>query len=276
MAYPYGTQGAPVAGAGAPGLPSRPNSAGGDPSGAPVQFIVLRANTIYFTPDWATYARVTALGKGGQGLGGLYGAALGSTGAHGGAGAGLAATNIEQVSAGTPVNVNFDSGSALASFLNYQLSGGKGGDATAAAGGAPGVGSGGAVNYNGGAGETASSSSNGSGGGGAAGRGGNGVAGGVSLIICGGNSGPGDLYTTGGGAGGAGYSAGYGAAGLVRVDVSALGAATIGKSLQFLSKTNSNSATTSDGGDGGGGSGGSLSAAISNIPGAALVLVELW
>lgn len=279
MPYPYGTQGAPVAGAGAPGLPSRPNSAGGDPSGAPVQYVVLRANAIYFTPDWATYARVTALGKGGQGVGGTNGPAVGANGSPGGGGAGIAATNIETVSAGTPINVAFTAAAALASFLNYQLSGGNGGDGVAATGvgGAGGIGSGGAINFNGAAGQLASGSTAG-GGGGAAGRGGNGGAPGSGGSPNGGMGGPGDSYATGGGGGGAGSTSGstiY-AAGLTRSDACLPGAALLGKTVQLSSTITGNSAPSSDGGDAGGGSGGAGAATISNIPGGALVLVELW
>lgn len=273
MGYRYGTQGAPVAGTAAPGLPQRQTTLNGDTSGPPVQVLTIRATTNYVTPDWATFARVTALGKGGQGLGGTVGPAIGSTGAHGGGGGGLAATNIESVSSGTPVSINLDSGSALAAFLNYQLSGGKGGDATQAAGGAGGAASGGAVNFAGGAGYTCTNGSAYSApGGGAAGRAG---AGNAATSSNPGDGGLGDAYTTGGGAGGAlnQTSNGQGAGAYCRLDGSLLGAAVLGKSTRPFGTT---TALNCDGGDGGGGSGGSQPSNVSNIPGAGLVLIELW
>lgn len=277
MGYPYGTQGAPTVGSGAPGLPQRLTVLNGDITGLPVQAVIIRTSTTYFTPDWATYARVTALGKGGQGLGGLGGAASGATGAHGGAGAGLAVTNIEQVAPGTPVNITFTSTATLAAFQNYQLSGGNGGNASSTAGGAAGVGSGGAVNFNGGAGETTTASSGGGGGGGAAGRNGPGQVGGFSIGGTGGAGGAADAYATSGGAGGAGRSnGGLGTGGLSRMDACVLGAVTIGKSCQNYIAGGAASINYCDGGDGGGGSGGSINTTDSNVPGAGLVLIELW
>lgn len=285
MSNPYLPRIGPAIGAGFPGLPQRAGTIDTDPNGPPLQSLVIRAaagaQQTFVTPAWARRARVTALGRGGQGLAGTNGAGAGSTGAHGGAGAGLAASLIEDIPPNTGVEIAFTSTATLVGFLNYSLSGGNGGNATTTSGGAPGIGSGGAINFNGGAGGTGTTSSSGSGGGGAAGRAGNGVAGSGPSVGDGGNSGPGDAYATGGGAGGAGSAIGSGAGniglpGISRTDASLLGAALIGSGVAFT-QTNPVRAINCDGGDGGGGSGGALgSPAISNIPGAALVLIELW
>jgi hypothetical protein len=279
MAYPYGTQGAPAVGGGAPGLPQRSPTVGADPLGPALQVVVVRPGSIYentpfVTPDWATYCRVTAVGKGGQAMGGLYGLAISASGAHGGAGAGLAATAIEPTPPGVPIAISFTSAATLVAFLNYQLSGGNGGDATSSGGGSGGVGSGGAINFNGGNGGTAPSSSDSGAGGGAAGRGGNGVSASGNLSA---NSGPGDTYVTGGGAGGASTSnAGTVRVGAVsRVDASSVGAILLGKSTTSLNAS-SLVAPNSNGGDAGGGAGGVAGGPTSNLPGIPVVLIELW
>jgi len=276
MSNPYLPRIGPSIGGVLPGLPQRAGTIESDPSGPPVQAIVLRATggsrQTFITPSWATRARVTALGRGGQGRGGANGPTIGSD-APGGGGAGLAATLIEDIPPGTSVDVLFGTATVV-NFLNYQLSGGNGGDATSTAGGVGGVGSGGAINFNGGAGTTFGA------GGGAAGRGGNGETGGGDVVVSvGGNSGPGDQYSTGGGAGGAQWNDTLnrvGAGGISRVDTCLLGAALIGKSTTIGGGPNNPAAANCNGGDGGGGSGGSKNASISNIPGAALVLIELW
>ncbi len=276
MPYAYGMQGFPAVGSGLPGLPQRASAIGADPAGPPLTRVFIRpadgVQQNYVMPDWATYARVTALGRGGRGRGGTAGLPTTSSTAFGGGGAGLSGSNQEVVSAGLPINVNFDTDATRVSFLGYVLVAGNGGDATAAAGGIGGVGSGGAVNFSGGAGE---SGSNGRSGGGAAGRGGNGVAGGTAASYFGGDSGPGDAFTTGGGPGGAGSGISSTITpypqGRVGMSTSSIGAVAIGQS------TGPNIVPTSqDGGEGGGGSGGSPGTTMSNIPGAALVLIELW
>lgn len=269
MGYAYGLKGAPSVGGGLPGLPQRATSIGTDPAGAPLQTVLLRASALFLTPAWATYARVTAQGRGGRGLRNPA-----SGGAHGGAGGGLAASTIDAVSPSTPIEITFGTAATLANFSGYQLSGGYGGDATTSAGGAPGVGSGGAINFNGGAGATVSGGVGA--GGGAAGRGGNGAEGtGNGTSSIGGNSGPGDVLVTGGGAGGSGKDdTGLFTGALSRTDASSLGAVVVGKST--VPPTNpAGTPLTADGGDGGGGSGG-VKNGESNSPGQAWVLIELW
>ena len=282
MPYPYGLQGAPAVGGGLPGLPQRGSGsvAGADPSGPPAMRIFIRPGEgqqqFYNTPEWASYARVTALGKGGRGRGGTAGLPVTGTTSHGGGGAGLAGTNIELAPAGVPIVVSFDADATRVSFLGYQLTAGNGGDATDSAAGAGGLGSGGAVNFNGGSGALNSGGNNG-GGGGAAGRGGNGapaIPGAWTMGTTSGDSGLGDAYTTGGGVGAPGFntsnSAPAGSQGRIRMDACVSGAVALGQS------TFPATVTTADGGDGGGGSSGSTRLTISNMPGAALVLIELW
>lgn len=277
MPYIYGLQGAPAVGGGLPGLPQRTGStiSGADPAGAPMSRAILRltdgVQQNYIIPEWVSYARVTVIGKGGRGRGGTGGLSTATGQAHGGGGAGLAATAIESVSGGIPVNISFDDDAVRAGFLGYQLIGGNGGDATTSAGGIAGVGLGGAINFNGGAGGLCSASGgSGGGGGGAAGRGGNGTAGGTGTS---GDSGLGDPYATGGGPGGA--TAVQGAApntpqGRLRIAGCLIGAATLGQS------TFPNIGINFDGCDGGGGASGCLGSTASSIPGPGLVLIELW
>jgi hypothetical protein len=170
MSNPYAPQISAAIGGGLPGLPQRVATMGADPGGLPLSTALIREDTLYITPSWATYARVTAMGRGGQGRGGTSSLNPGSSGAHGGGGGGLASSLIEQIAAGTAVEISFTATATYANFLSYQLVGGNGGSASATAGGAAGVGSGGAVNYNGGVGATGVTSSAGMGGGGAAGR----------------------------------------------------------------------------------------------------------
>lgn len=277
MSHAYAPRIGAAIGGGLPGLPQRTGFVESDPNGPPVQHVVLRAagglQQTFITPSWATRARVTALGRGGQGLGGTNGPPP-TGGAHGGGGAGIAATLIEEISPSTGVEIALTAIAATAEFLNYRLSGGNGGNATTSAGGAPGIGAGGAVNFNGGAGETVGGGGIAAGGGGgAAGRGGNGVNGSSTN---GGNSGAGDAYASGGGAGGAGYDSTLRYGGQSIVDQCLLGAALIGKSTQPGYRAVPPGTDNANGGDGGGGSGGSQSSAVSNIPGAALILIELW
>lgn len=267
MTYAYGTKGAPAIGGGVPGLPRATTAVGADPAGPPLQAIVIRESGTYVTPSWAAYARVTAIGRGGRGRGGTSGLPVGVSGAHGGGGAGLAASDIEAAPPGTVIGIDLAANAALVSFLGYQLSAGNGGDATLTAGGVGGIGTGGAINFNGGAGATQNSSNDGGGGGGAAGRGGNGAS---SINAAGAASGPGDALTTGGGGGG-GATNGSGvtsAPGPSRTDASQLGAVVLGT-------TRPATTTNSNGGDGGGGAGGAVTA-VPNVPGGAVVLIELW
>ena len=284
MSHPYAPRIGPAIGGALPGLPQRTGFVESDLDGPPTQAIVVRAATgarqAVVTPSWATRGRVTALGRGGQGRGGTSGLSLSTNGAAGGGGAGLAATLIEDITPNTLVDIQFTATATLVEFLNYRLSGGNGGTGGTggvAPGGVGGIGSGGAINFNGGAGGTVAGTGNptgGGGGGGAAGRGGNGDSVG-DLNSWGANGGPGDAYATGGGAGGAGGDVGgvrFGA--ISRTDASLPGAVLLGKST--IPTGGGVASTNCDGGDGGGGSGGAVSSAVSNIPGAALVLIELW
>lgn len=152
MGYPYGMQGAPAVGQGAPGLPKRWQPA------ASTYTRIVSGSGVLIPPQGAKMMRVAVIGGGGGGLGSNSG---GSYAAAGGGGGGCAASKIVPVSPiayaiggggvggitwGVPAGAG---GDTTASFPGYLLigRGGAGGGATPVL---EGQGSGGDYNFTGG------------------------------------------------------------------------------------------------------------------------------
>lgn len=272
MSYPYGLQGAPAVGVGVPGLPRRSSGkVNADPSGFPAEFVIVRTNSLIRVPGWATYARLGATGKGGNGfVSSVSGAMCG-----GGGGGGFAGTNVVKVAPDSPIKIFFDGTATMVDGIGYRLIGGNGADATSGSGAAGGVGSGGDVNFNGGVGGTATGAGAGCGGGAAAGRGGNGGGGASSSTAGGGgngSNGSGNLSGSSGGGGGVSSSGSTNSNGgnAGAIPTQSLGGAVI---------TVGQSTLTRSGADGGGGSGGQNTFSATLIPatpGDGFALIEFW
>jgi hypothetical protein len=264
MPYPYGPRGAPSVGNALPGLPRRDIvTIGADPAAFPAAFMTVRIDQNIRIPAWATYARVSATGKGGVGF---------RTGNRppGGGGGGFSGTLVERAPPGAVISVRFDDLAVIVDALGYRLSAGTGSNGTSTAGGIGGIGQGGAVNFNGGNGSTITSDVLGGAGGGAASRGGNG--GNASSNGTPGSGGPGFEHLTGGTPGGFGSSSAQAPQMPAAAPFSnQIGGAAIRVGMNSVP---SNDLSAPDGGAGSGGAQGSNPGA--NPSGAGFVLIEFW
>lgn len=264
----YGPQGIVRGPASGPGWPRKGTSGviNADTTGFPAQYVIVRSNQSVRIPSWATYARIGATGRGGDG-------GVAASLAGGGGGGGFAGTNTVKAQPGGLINVRFDAVGTVIEGIGYQLIGGNG-SAPAGTGfvGSGGVGSGGDVNFTGGAGGGATSTGGG-GGGGAAGRGGAGSVGGSSTTSTGGAGGNGSAgvgYLSGASGGGSSSNS-SGSRGTNPV-TTAMGAVliTVGQ--------DGKGASVSDvgGGDGGGGAAGQAAATFPSLGGSGFALIEFW
>lgn len=263
MAYSYGTQNGPALGLSAPGLPRKAIAvAVGDTLGFPAKFMIVRASQAIRVPDWATYARLGATGKAGNTMN------TNRTQYYGSCGGGFAGTNIIKATPGTLINVRFDPAGTIIDGLGYLLVGGNAGDATTASAGAPGVGTGGDLNFTGGLGAAPPGAGNPAAGGAAAGRGGNG---GNAAGSVGGNGSPGVGYLSGS-SGGSGVTPGTGGTFTTSATLGTV-AATIG-----LPGTTGGAQNGNAGADGGAGASSGLLAGTPTVTqgGAGFALIEFW
>lgn len=266
----YGPQGIVRGPASGPGWPRKGTSGviNADTTGFPAQYVIVRSNQSVRIPSWATYARIGATGRGGNG-------AVTVNGAGGGGGGGFAGSNIVKAQPGGVINVRFDTVGTVIEGLGYQLIGGNGAAPVSnGLAGLGGIGSGGDVNFNGGDSGICSvgSGTGGAGGGGAAGRGGAGTVGnssGGSVIASGGNGGAGLGYLSGASGGGGGSIPG--------TRGTTISTTPLGVTLLVVGQDGKGASNNDfSGGDGGGGGAGEPNATYPNAGGAGLALIEFW
>ena len=257
MGAAYGPQGIVSGRPGSPGWPRKAAlTLNSNTADFPAMVLFVRSDQIIKLPEWCTYVRMGATGKGGDGA-----HAGTSAPAASGGGGGFAGTNTIRAPFGGVINVTFDAVGTNVNAFGYSLIGGNGAPANLNTAGAGGVGSGGDVNFNGGSGVAGVSSSSLGGGGGAAGRGGNGSAGAQNI---GGTGAPGAGFQTGAAGGGARTTAGN------------VGASTPRLGAILSVGLPGAVGTSSAGGDGGGGGGGNTDSAGPRNGGAGFALIELW